>query len=62
VGNLCRGHPDKRIPHFEASCSCVQKKSSCKEEICKWLHFSEISGYFLEFSGGVSPPHWTPPH
>ena len=38
------------------------KKSSCKEEICKRLHFKEILGYFLEFSGGVSPPHWTPPH
>ena len=62
VGNVCRGHPDKRIPQFEASCSCVQKKSSCKEEICKWLHFKENLGYFLEFSGGVSPPHWTPPH
>lgn len=51
VGNLCRGHPDKRIPHFEASCSCVQKKSSCKEEICKWLHFYAFLRNFGIFPG-----------
>ena len=49
VGNLCRGHPDKRIPHFEASCSCVQKKVHAKKKYvsdCIFKKFWDISWNF----------------
>ena len=49
VGNLCRGHPDERIPHFEASCSCVQKKVHAKKKYvsdCIFKKFWDISWNF----------------
>ena len=60
VGNLCRGHPDKRIPHFEASLFMrPKKKVHAKEEICKSIcifkNFWDIS---WNFPAGFSPPRW----
>ena len=50
VGNLCRGHPDKRIPHFEASCSCDPKKVFMQRRnmsaIAFFRNFGIFSGIF----------------
>ena len=49
MGNLCRGHPDKRIPHFEASCSCLKKKFHAKKKYvsdCIFKKFWDISWNF----------------
>jgi len=61
VGNLCRGHPDKRIPHFEASCSCVQKKVHAKKKYvsdCIFKKFWDISWNFpAGFHHHIGPHH-----
>ena len=53
VGNLCRGHPDKRIPHFEASCSCDPKKSvHAKKKYVSDCIFQKFRDIFWNFPAG----------